>query len=371
MSVGQSGNSVQNYSTDLTINVGTEAPNVFPTAKIDSVGGSFTSLEVTASGAFPYSNHHTTSTSATTSWLCPSGVFTLGVGNKVNVVCGGGGIYLSTSGPMGLHAEGIDTFSCRVTMKAQQIDLGGLNTTLRGKTLSIESQETSFANKVTFLNNVVIKGGLYVVGETFNTHSTTCGQKNLTSTSPVGAGFINHVQSFMVYNGCSNAAKASVQTKWKAIDGMPNKFGYIDAVIAIQLPGADEIYELPCQLAFPNGISMCSDSAIASGIVKAEDIATVVLSPERVSVPSLPDITLPPHQHEYIGSGASCGDSNEFAQAASACTTNDAVAASANSYNGWSYTEAGQKWLEVQTNAYSKMFLDYTGSFLESAVGMG
>lgn len=369
MSVGQSGNSVQNYSTDLTINVGTSAPNVYPTAKINTVGGTTTSLEVSGSSAFAYTKHYPTTVSANTSWLCPSGVFTLGVGNKVNVVSGGGGIYLSTSGPMGLHAEGIDTFSCRVTMKSETIDLAGINTTLRGKTLSVESNETSFTNKVTFLNNVVIKGGLYVVGETFNTHSTTCGQKNLTSMSAVSAGFINHVQSFMVYNGCSNAAKMSVQTKWKAIDGMPNKFGYIDAVIAIQLPGADEIYELPCQLAFPNGISMCSDSAIASGIVSAEDIATVVLSPERVSVPSLPDLVLPPHQHEYIGSGAACGDSSEFAQAASVCTTNDAVSASSNNYNGWSLTEAGAKFMKVQADAWSDVFLKECKSWLPTALG--
>jgi hypothetical protein len=52
MSAGESGNSVQNYSSDLTVLVGMSSPNTFPSTKVDSFALTKPNVSVCSGGVF-------------------------------------------------------------------------------------------------------------------------------------------------------------------------------------------------------------------------------------------------------------------------------------------------------------------------------
>lgn len=325
--LGHSGNGFLSYATDLTITVGLGAPNVNPTQVYDAIGQKVLTLSPNGVAGMTLSQSYIpTSRSVDNSWLSHGGLFTVQAGNKIDFKSGSGGFTVNTCGLMWLHSAAIDVYTGRVNITAQELRIGT-------GTLSITSGETHFRGKTTFyeniefLNNVKINGGLFVNGESFMTHSTNIGKKCNTKPSSSFEALVNPAQSFMVYNGCSGTAKTTIKTPWKTVEGMPKEFGYIDAVIAMEIPTMSGIQQIPCKIVFPNGISMCSDTYVKAA-KGPKDIIAMASSPQRIPLDDIADIDGPGHSHEYIGSGQSVDGSDSFFEAAQACSGDTPVAAS-------------------------------------------
>ena len=325
-SLGHSGNGFLSYATDLTISVGLSAPNVNPTEVVDPVGQRTLTLSpISGGGVTLEEGYRPSSRSVDNSWLSHGGCFTVHSGNKIEFKTGSGGFKMDSCGPMWLNTSGFDIFTGRVNIKAEELSVGVAVADISAKEIHARGKTTFYENAA-FCKNVVINGGLFVNGETFNTHTTSVGQEQRTKPSEPFSGVINPAQSFMVFDGCSGIAKTTIKSPWKANGELPSDFGYINAVIALPIPGVEGIYQVPCKLVFPNGISICSDNAAQT--MGIESITELALCPKRVPDPEMPDFDGPGHSHIYIGSGGEAVDgSADFATSAAACMQDKPVTA--------------------------------------------
>lgn len=355
-SLGHSGNGFQSYSTDLTIAVGLAAPNVNPTEIQDEVGERILELKMTSNGTTVEEDYRPSSRSVDNSWLSHGGLYTVAAGNKITFTSGAGGFFVDTFGPMFLHAAGIDVFTGRVNIKASELTVGAVNVDIIGGKCQIRPK-TTFYETTSFLKNVVINGGLYVNGEAFLTHATSIGKEEYTDNGGELNGYINPAQSFAVYNGCSNFATTSINTPWKKDPDLPTNFGYIDSVIALKIPNMEGVYQLPCKIAFPNGISMASDTAvIATG---GTDIVEMEACPTRIPLESESDIKGPGHSHKYIGTGTQTDGSDAFQKGGEECSSDTPVGAKID--EELSVEHITNKIMKAQIDPVKKWFTDQLG----------
>lgn len=355
MSLGHSGNGYLNYGKDLTITVGMAAPNTNPTISTDQSAISYNQVNLDNGVPTVTPKKVPGGRNASNGWLSYGGKFTVAAGNLVSMTCGSGGFTFQTSGPMDFNTAGFNVIANFIKIKSETFELGSITTVVRGKRFIVDAEESSFQNQVTFNNNVVIKGGLFVAGETYNSHSTTTTQQNLTGTcDPMGT-YINYAQSFMVYQGTSEAADICIAKKYdyKPVNAnLSSPFGFIEAMIAMELTGSDKIVPVPCKIAFPYGISMVSDSGLT--MIDSKDIIKMVLDPARTINTEMPDTMGAPHFHTYEGSGSING-SESLNNAAAACGTNTPVAAQQSFLGGArSIPEAEQYMKKTVTDCINK-----------------
>lgn len=277
------------------------------------------------------------------SFLAHGGKFTCAIGNKAEYWVGSGGFHINTSGNIFLHSTSTDILSSRFNVKGEEVIIGMSDFEMNGGSASFNNKSSVFQNQVTFLNNVVIKGGLLVSGETYTTHQTTMGQSCLTDPCEPQQGIINPTQSFMVYNGASKTAQDHIKTPWKPVNDLPDLFGYVDAMLAasIDIPGFEGIYHWPCRIAFPNGISICSDAAMH--FATQEKVIGFGMNPKRKSRVEDPDISLPGHVHQYIGVGTGVNGSAEFGSQSEQCLSNKPVQANKTNPYNWTPAQAAEQ----------------------------
>ena len=345
MSSGHSGEGHLSYSKDLRIMVGMGAPNTHPVASTVHAGISYRGVDLEHGAATTEDKTLPTKRFAKNSWLSYGGKFTVAAGNLIEMTCGSGGFTFQTSGTVEFNTVGFCVVANVFRVKTESFEIGAVNSIIRGKKFIVDAEETSFQNQVTFNNNVVIKGGLFVSGETFNSHSTTTAQENLTSDCDSMGSHINPAQSFMLYQGVSNAAKASIGTKYsfKPINtNLKSPFGFIDALLYAEIPGIESnpATPLPIKIAFPYGISMVSDGGLT--MVSVNDIINFALNKARISNDEMPDTLAAPHAHYYVGSGSANGTQDLTTQAAQ-CGTNNRVNARQSILNNAANPEAAQK----------------------------
>jgi hypothetical protein len=329
MSQGAAGNGYLNYGKNLTISVGMAAPNTNPSITTDEAGIEYNGVDVRNGVSTIVPRRARTGRTVNNSWLSFGGKFSVEAGNLISMTCGSGGFTLQTSGPMDFNTAGFNLISNFTKLKTEAFEIGSVTTIIRGKTFVVDTEETSFQNQVTFNNNVVIKGGLFVAGESYNSHSTTTAQHNFTGTCEALNSYINYAQSFMLYQGISKAADVSIGKKYefKPLNpSLKSPFGFIDALLYAEIPGIESSppTPLPIKIAFPYGISMVSDSGLT--MISVDDLIKFIQNPARILNTSLPDTIGPPHVHTYVGSGSLNG-TEALTNAAAVCASNTPVQA--------------------------------------------
>ena len=329
MSLGHSGNGYLNYGKDLTISVGMAAPNTNPAIRTDQSAIAYNQIDLENGVPTVTPKKVPGGETVSNGWLSYGGKFTVAAGNIISMTCGSGGFTFQTSGPMDFNTAGFNVMANFIKIKSETFELGSVTTMVRGKRFIVDTEETSFQNQVTFNNNVVIKGGLYVAGETYNSHSTTTTQQNLTGTcDPMGT-YVNCAQSFMLYQGISKAADMSIAKKYEfkpVQNRLKSSFGFIDALLYAEIPGIESNppTPLPIKIAFPYGISMVSDSGLT--MLKLEDVIKLALNPGRILNTEMSDTMGAPHFHTYVGSGSVNG-TEALTNAAAGCATNNPIQA--------------------------------------------
>lgn len=297
---GYSGVEIEQIALEKTVLVGTQAPNVFPCIKIDDNGKSLPLMKVTESGGT-----HIAKTAGVeygyidTSWLSHGGIYSLAVGNKINITCGAGGFEWITSGPSRLntpyqdflctHCFNINTrlFTVAATERAH----------VMGGRLDLQFDQIYLQGNTNFTNNVHINGSLFVNGELFCSHMTSMGQTNFTGVSSSVKGFINPAQSFVVFNGASAATKEIGILPME--NAIPEKIGGVVATISANLPVIGMI-DVPCVLTFPKGISLLSDALFNMKPDLAKDVQTANTREIGCGI-NKADFSAPGHVHSYIG----------------------------------------------------------------------
>lgn len=355
MSLGHSGNGYLNYGKDLTISVGMAAPNTNPAIRTDQSAIAYNQVDLENGVPTVTPKKVPGGETVANGWLSYGGKFTVAAGNLISMTCGSGGFTFQTSGPMDFNTAGFNVMANFIKIKSETFELGSVTTMVRGKRFIVDAEETSFQNQVTFNNNVVIKGGLYVAGESFNSHSTTTEQQNLTGAcDPMGT-YINYAQSFMVYQGASDAADICIAKKYdfKPLDvKLSSPFGFIEALIAVELPGIDKSVPVPCKIAFPYGMSMVSDSGLT--MIDSKDIIKMALNPARIINTEMPDTMGAPHFHTYVGSGSVNG-TEALTNAAAGCATNNPIQAQQSLLGGAkNFQEAEQHMKKTITECINK-----------------
>lgn len=258
-----------------------------------------------------------------TSWLSYGGKYTLGVGNRWNIRVGSGGIYNECRGP--IQVQGSITIQNYTKGYFVQTNLfhayAKERAMMMGKRLDIDFDETFIHGNTSFLQNVLINGGLYVNGEFMCNHMTTQKQVNVTEFNSDNQGFVNPSMSFHVFQGQSAAAfkyttKSLMGTICEAIDitDSDEKIEYIDAEIAFNtdfleqaLPGLNDVgidlfktlFMIPIKIKFPKGISLISD---ATDTDHPEIYPLLQLTPRIIgeAIDST-DVFGPGHQHFFSG----------------------------------------------------------------------
>ena len=296
---GVAGVDVENIAIEKTIVVGMQAPNNFPTMKIDEQGRALPKMKIAENGGTQIlSSKGYNCGYADTSWLAHCGKYSVAAGNKIVLTSGAGGFEVITPGVVKFHSAYTDyiaTHAFNLTTR-----LFTVTTTKRmelcGGRLDLIFDDIYFQGNVNFVNNVHINGGLYVNGEMICQHMTTQPQINLTSMSDKTEAYLNPGQSFHIFNGASIAAKTLCQNiSWSALAELPDSPAYVDCYIAVMLPPPiDSLLNVPCKIAFPKGVSLLSDSVFT-------------LQPESSLV-----ATQGAHQHSF--KGPACKYTNNTAE---------------------------------------------------------
>lgn len=198
---GYAGVDVENIAVEKNIVVGMQAPNTFPCMKIDENGRSMPQLGVSDNGGSQVVKGTGYECSCVdTSWLAHCGKYNVSAGNKVSFNAGGGGIQMSTTGPIkaiSRYADIISTYGVNLTTR-----LFTVTTTKRmefaGSRIDLNFDETYLHGNINFLGNIHVNGGLFVNGEFMCRHMTTQGQMNLTDMSDTLHGFIDPTQKFAI-----------------------------------------------------------------------------------------------------------------------------------------------------------------------------
>ena len=306
---GYSGVDIEQVALEKTILVGTQAPNTFPCMKIDQnkkflpemtiIESKGTNIESSAGYDCGYID---------TSWISHGGNFNLHVGNVIKFSAGGGGFEWVTSGPSRIstpyqdflctHCFNVNTRLFRVASTER--------THLMGTRIDIQYDSVYIMGNTNFTNNVHINGGLFVNGELFCSHMTSMGQTNFTAPCGMLKAEINAAQSFMVYNGASLGAEQLVipSLGWAQADQLPDKPGFIDCYIAVQLPVIG-LVEVPCRIGFPKGISLVSDNSLFEPSGEMSPTIVQNFTNANTRVPGygkeVDDIIGSGHQHSFVG----------------------------------------------------------------------
>ena len=301
---GIAGVDVENIAIEKTIVVGMQAPNQFPSMKIDENGRSLPVMEVAKNGGTQVLPQPAYQCSyVDTSWLAHCGKYTVSAGNKITFTSGGGGFEVINTGVTKFHTDYTDyicTHAFALTTRLFTVSVTK-RMELCGERLDLIFEDTYIHGNVNFVKNVHINGGLYVNGEMMMQHMTTPSQMNLTDMSDKVDAYINPSQSFHVFNGASLAAKSLCQSAWAAASELPDSPAYIDALMAINFPSPiDKVLELPIKLAFPKGISLLSDAVFTLQPGSAA-IATQGSNRPIGSGIKKPDVKGPAHQHSFKG----------------------------------------------------------------------
>lgn len=302
---GFSGVDIEQIALEKTIIVGTQAPNTFPCVKIDDNGKSLLKMEIaTSGGTIINSTAGYDCSYVDNSWLSHGGIYSLSVGNKINISAGAGGFEWITSGPSRLNTPFQDflcTHAFNVNTRLFTV-ASTQRTHLMGTRCDIQYDEIYMIGNTNFTNNVHINGSLFVNGELYCSHMTCQQQTNFTSPSDTIKGFINPGQSFLVFNGASLASKELIQPTlgWTQLDKLPDKPGMVDCYIAIELPDPIGLIEVPCRIGFPNGISLMSD-ATHTIVPQAQTIVMSAGTRQPGCGINKSDLTGPGHMHSFIG----------------------------------------------------------------------
>lgn len=302
---GFSGVDIEQIALEKTIIVGTQAPNVKPAIKVDVNGKVLPEVKISENGgAQVYKTSGYDCSYADTSWLSHGGIFSVVAGNKINLTSGAGGFEWATAGPSKFNVAFQDFFCTHCfNINTRLFTVASTERThLMGGRIDFQFDETYFTGNVHFLNNVTMGGSLFVNGELFCSHITAQEQKNFTDQSDTIKSFINPAQSFMVFNGASIAAKAEVQSllPWKALSELGDSPAYVDCFISIMLPSPLDLINLPCKIAFPNGISLLSDATYTM-----EPLSKTIMLQGDKRTPGIgvnkADVTGPGHIHSFSG----------------------------------------------------------------------
>lgn len=309
------------------------------------------------------------------SWLSYGGKYTLGVGNKWHIRVGAGGIYTETLGPKITDGEMIINNAKKgfiVQCKLFQL-ISTERTMISGKRLDFDFDMTQFIGNVTFANNVLMNGGLYVNGELMCNHITTQKQMNTTDFNEDTQGFINPDMSFHVYQGQSLAAKTYVLDGilggvFNALDATDSdellSGCQIDADIMLNtdfltqiLPGLDvvvKVINIPIKISFPKGISLLSDATFHQN----PTIYPTIHSKPRIlgDAKEKSDIFGPGHQHTFAGPSCSLiGDTQSMYNEGKKITETTPLKHKSNCWNGAeSIDKAIEEGKEVAESYFSK-----------------
>lgn len=254
-----------------------------------------------------------------TSFLVTGGRYTLGVGNKMNVRVGGGGIYLESFGPILVDGDIIvNDYEKGYFVQAKLVQLiGKKRVFIGGKRGDFHFDDLFVQGNTTFFNNTIFNGGVYVNGELICNHITTQKQENTTDFNEDIQTFINPAMSFHVFQGASLAAKkyAGVSTAqlWEDLDFAETgeNLSNVDCAIsfnigiladALGLPLLNTLAEfitLPCKANFINGISLISDATDTNEM----GLYQTITSKPRVHGEAITksDAIGPGHQHTFRG----------------------------------------------------------------------
>lgn len=337
---GIAGVDVENIAIEKTINVGMQAPNTFPSIKIDENGRSLPKMIVTENGGTQILASNGYNCSYTdTSWLAHCGKFNVAVGNKITLSSGGGGFELVTSGVSKMHSAYTDfltTHAINFTTRLFTVSVTK-RMELTGGRIDLIFDDTYFHGNVNFLKNVHINGGLYVNGELICNHMTTQSQTNLTSMSDKTEAYLNPGQSFHIFNGASLAAKSLCQNiAWSPLAELPDSPAYVDCYIALMLPSPfDSLLNVPCKIAFPKGVSLLSD-AVFTLQPQSASVATQGANRPIGGASKKADIKGPAHQHSFKGPACTFTDNTAdlFSRAKEMTSTSEPVSASETVPNG-------------------------------------
>lgn len=302
---GYSGVDIEQIALEKIIIVGTQAPNISPVIKIDETGKSLPKLLIAENGGSQVlSTGGWDCSYADTSWLSHGGIYSVIAGNKVNLTAGAGGFEWKTAGPSKFNIA-FQEFLCThcFDVNTRLFSVASTERThLMGGRFDADYEEVYIQGNTHFVNNVLINGGLFVNGELYCTHLTSQKQINITQTGPAVKGFLNPGQSFLAFNGLSLGAEKIVQPSvgWQPTPGLPERVGMIDCFVAINLPDPIGFVEVPCKIAFPNGISFLSD-AMYEMLPETETlVANGSERPHGCGV-NMPDLIAPGHVHAYKG----------------------------------------------------------------------
>lgn len=301
---GYSGVDIEQIALEKIIIVGTQAPNISPTIKIDETGKSLPKMEIASNGGTQVlSTGGWDCSYVDTSWLSHGGIYSVVAGNKVNLTAGAGGFEWKTAGPSKFNIA-FQEFLCThcFDVNTRLFSVSSTERThLMGGRFDADYEEVYIQGNTNFVNNVHINGGLYVNGEFYCAHMTSQKQINFTQTGPAIKGFLNPGQSFLVFNGLSLASEKIVQPSvgWSP-GNIPDRIGMIDCFVAINLPDPIGMVEAPCKIAFPNGLSLLSDAMYGMHPESETIVANGSERPQGCGL-NMPDIIAPGHVHAYKG----------------------------------------------------------------------
>lgn len=365
---GHGGTDVTIVAVDKTEIVGGGNPNKFPNIKIDPLGGSSPTLVPLKNGpAMVSSDPKKTFKITDTSWLSHTGLYTIYTGNKFVLWSGGGGVDINTKGPIRINSVGLDAiFTHPMVVKAQTYlgDFSG-NTKFLTNLFEVEANQIKVQGTPQFFNNAFINGGLAVKGELFATHITTEMQLNTTEYSDDVKATLNPNASFLVFDGASAAAKSFCACP-KDAAGLPDKPGFVTGFIVANIPGLSEV-QFPCKIAFPNGISLCSDKTWANPTCNAQQIATQAAS--RTPNPDIHDVFGPGHMHAYYGPACSYEkDTAAIYQAMGQCLQNEPIQAKKKCTNGHATLDQAINAIKQQVTRQVKKYV--TNMFKKYIMGV-
>lgn len=314
---------VSHIALEETKLIGMQAPNVRPSSRESKDRKTLPTLLMSDSKGCTVKNRPVYDCEPIdNSWLSYGGKYTLGVGNKWHIRVGAGGIYTETKGPIMVDGEiAIHNIKKGFFIQSNLVQaLAKERMFFGGERIDFDFNEYYFNGNVSFINNVVMNGGLYVNGELMCNHITTQKQFNLTEFSEDTHGFINPAMSFHIFQGQSAAAikytqKSLLGTLFEGLDvtDADERIDWIEAELALNtdwieqvLPGLNDVgiglikmlLCLPIKLKFPKGISLISD---------VTDTENPTLYPLLQATPRIPGISSqdksdlfgPGHQHSY------------------------------------------------------------------------
>lgn len=285
---GMNGIDIEQIGIEKNVLVGVQAPNLYPSVKISTNGRTLPKATISTNKGMdiqPTAGYLCSHTD--TSWMSHGGIYSMSAGNKINLTSGGGGIEITTLGPLNFTTSFADFFATHcfnVTTRLFTVSTSE-RTHMMGNRIDFQYDETYFTGNVNFINNVAFNGSVFINGELFCTHMTSMGQINNTHTSPDLTGYVNPGQSFLVCSGCSTNAKIAP---------------FVDCMITIPFPDPiSQTLSLPCKIKFINGISLASDAVIKN--FPDDTQITIQQGAARTPNPSMTDLMGPGHQHTFIG----------------------------------------------------------------------